>query len=325
MATKRTPPKEAHKAPDEEQDPTHALEILASEVGEPPKSALKAILAGTSDADLVKVGKSILSGRIVTDAARIYRIAWDFYQEATEEQKRRLRGFSRPLLSLAVQQALALQQLDQQLAAKTASTGVTRAGHDKVAQAAQSSAVVLRDQAYDALRDAAGHDEKLRAQVGAAVGVATTSDTLARGLEQLASLLRQWLKSKDETLTGRIELANLDDAYAKELDTAAKKLRGAAAQAASRPAAQKVTQGALDRADGINILVMGQILRAFDGAHGIDPTIPRLVPISTRRLFNRSTKKKETDKPEALDEPEEAPEEVDEPQPNSEESEPSDE
>jgi hypothetical protein len=316
VGTKRTPPKEKHAAPDEDQDPTHALEILAAEIGEPPKSSLKAILSGSSDADLVNLGKSILSSRIITDAARIYRIAWDFYQSASDQQKRTLRGFSQPLLALAVQQALALQQLDQQLAAKGASAGVTRAAQDKAAEGAQSHAVVLRDQAYDALRDAAGKDEKLRAQVEAAFGVAATSETLARGLDQMASLLRKWLKDKDQAITVRLELANLDESYAKELDAAAKRVRGAAAQAANRTADRKVTQGALDRADGLNILIMGQILRAFDGAHGIDPTIPRLVPISTRRLFNRNTKKKK---------PETEPENGEETEPSDEETEGGDE
>ncbi|HLM74359.1 MAG TPA: hypothetical protein VK459_16755, partial [Polyangiaceae bacterium] len=46
----------------------------------------------------------------------------------------------------------------------------------------------------------------------------------------------------------------------------------------------------LDRADGINVLLLGQLIRAFDGAHNINPTVPRLVPISTRRLFNRRKK-----------------------------------
>ncbi|XXX74061.1 hypothetical protein WMF30_41085 [Sorangium sp. So ce134] len=299
MATKKTSTKgQLHEGQGEEQEPTHVLELLAADVGEPPKSSLKAILSGTTDADLVSVGKTILSSRIVTDAARIYRKAWDFHEQATDEQRRRLRGFSKPLLALAVQQALALERLDRQRAAASASAGVARAGQTKASEAAQSRAIELRDQAYDALRDAAGRDERLRAQVDAAFGTAATGESLAGGIEQTAKLLRRWLKSEDEALTARLELASLDESYAKELEAAARELRSAMANAANRPADGKATQGALDRADGINILIMGQIIRAFDGAHGIDPTIPRLVPISTRRLFNRNTRKK-ADQPEA--------------------------
>jgi hypothetical protein len=41
-------------------------------------------------------------------------------------------------------------------------------------------------------------------------------------------------------------------------------------------------------------MLLGHVIRAFDNAHDQDPTIPTLVPIATRRMFNRRsyTKKK---------------------------------
>ena len=114
-------------------------------------------------------------------------------------------------------------------------------------------------------------------------------------------MLRGWLKDKkDPGLAGRLELGNLDAAYADELEAAAKSVRTTAAGAGRPRAGTRATQAALDREDGVNVLLLGQIIRAFDGAHNIDPTVPRLVPISTRRLFNRNTKKK---KPETVDSP----------------------
>jgi len=55
--------------------------------------------------------------------------------------------------------------------------------------------------------------------------------------------------------------------------------------------AKAAAQAALDREDGIAILLLGQIVRAFDAAHDIDSTIPRLLPNSARRLFSRRAKK----------------------------------
>jgi hypothetical protein len=291
MAPKKTNTKEASatKAP---QDEVHGLGLIAAEIGKPEPAALEALLAGTTDGELVKVGRTILSSRIVTDAARIYGTAWSFYQGATAEQKRRLRGFSTPLLALAVQQALALQQLDQEVAGKTVSAGVARAAQEQTVSAATTAAVALRDQAYDALRDAAGQDRALRAEIEKAFGKAETSDTLANGLDEMATALRRWLAKKTPALSARLKLANLDGDYASELEDAAKTVRTEAARAQRQKAQGKVSQGTLDRADGINVLLMGQIIRAFEGAHGIDPTIPKLVPISTRRLFGRHGAKK---------------------------------
>jgi hypothetical protein len=94
----------------------------------------------------------------------------------------------------------------------------------------------------------------------------------------------------------------LDAAYMTRLKETAEKLANAAKSASARPAGQKVTQGDLDRADGINIHLLTLIIRAFENGHEQDPTIPRLVPIATRRLFSRAAKKKAEgaeEKPEA--------------------------
>ena len=72
-----------------------------------------------------------------------------------------------------------------------------------------------------------------------------------------------------------------------------------------RPAGQKVTQGDLDRSDGVNIHLLTLIIRAFENGHEQDPTIPRLVPIATRRLFTRTAKKR-GEGAEAEEEPEAA-------------------
>jgi len=48
------------------------LAALTEEVGDADPAVLQAHLAATSDAELVDVGRSILSGRIVTDASRLY-------------------------------------------------------------------------------------------------------------------------------------------------------------------------------------------------------------------------------------------------------------
>ncbi|WP_437833664.1 hypothetical protein [Sorangium sp. So ce1153] len=85
--------------------------------------------------------------------------------------------------------------------------------------------------------------------------------------------------------------------YVERLEETARELTQAAKTAAARPAGQKVTSGDLDRADGINLILLEQIVRVFERANEQDPTIPRLVPIATRRLFSRSSRKKATGAP----------------------------
>ena len=130
------------------------------------------------------------------------------------------------------------------------------------------------------------------AEVDEAFGTADTATNLARGLKAFAGLLREWLKRKEPDLAGRLVLASLDDEYAGDLEAAAKKVRDTASALERRTGNPRATQANLDLEDGTNVLILGQIIRAFERGHDLDPTIPSLVPISTRRLFNRKSPKK---------------------------------
>jgi hypothetical protein len=278
--------------PNTNDDPVHTLEVLAEEVGKPKLSLLPSILAGSTDADLIKIGRTIATSRIVVDTARLYRQAFLWWKDATPAHQKLVRGVTKPLLVLAIHQAYQLELLRQQREGKSASQGASRAGSEKAAAEAFAMGLGLRDQAYDTMRDAAGTSAPHRAEVEAAVGTAPNADALAKGLLGLRDVLQGWLSGNDKALLDRLELAALDGEYGKELEGAAKRVRATVAEAGQQGASAVVTQGALDREDGVNVLLLGQIVRAFDAAHNINPVVPRLVPISTRRLFGRAQGKK---------------------------------
>jgi len=277
-----------------QQDETSTvLQALQKEVGKPNKKLLADLLAGTTPEALVRVGTTILSGRIVTDGMRIYPEAWAFWTRASPGQKATLRGFSQPLLALGVHKLSELRDLEEQVGEETKDTRTTRVTGEKEAQIVMTRAIALRDQAYTALRETAGSAGALRKTLDEKFGTADTAKNLAGGLDAFAGLLREWLEQKDNPgLTGRLVLASLDDDYAGDLEAAAAKVRATADAGGRRTTNSKATQANLDLEDGINVVILGQIIRAFERAHDLDPTIPRLVPISTRRLFNRKSAKK---------------------------------
>ncbi len=273
-------------------DPLHTLEILASKVGSPQAGLLDALIAGTDNAQLTAKGREIASSRLVIDGIRLYQEAHNFLTVASATQKQLLKGFSAPLLAVAVHHLLGLHQREQTRAGNATAESQSRARTSGDALSATTYALALRDQAYSTLRDAAGLDEGLRAEIGEAVGTAEDSAALARGLDQLALILTKWLESPaGSPLQLRLTLANLDAPYAQDLATTATAVRSTAARAGERLEGRAAAQTALDREDGIAILLLGQIVRAFDAAHDLDPTIPRLLPNSTRRLFSRRSKK----------------------------------
>jgi hypothetical protein len=268
------------------------LEGLALKLPKPQKKHLDAILDGTSEQELVAIGTTIASSRIITDEPRIFNEAWSFYEQASPAQRAILRGFSPALLAVAVNQAIELQRMLTVHETNAHSSGRVRSEGETSLSVQFSDAIGLRDQAYGAMRDAA-HAKQLLASLDACVGTAESADALAFGLTEVGGLLRSWLKSGDSGLLARLDIAGLDASYADEMEAAAKALRTATAKAAARGTAAKITQGALDRQDGIAFILLRQIVRAFESAHDRSPTIPRLVPIATRRLFNRAKKKKD--------------------------------
>lgn len=273
-------------------DPLHTLEILAAKVGTPQAGLLDALIAGTDNEQLTGKGREIATARLITDGVRLYQEAHNFLSAASIAQKKSLKGFSAPLLAVAIHHLLALHQRHQTIADNATVEGQSRARTSSDASHAASNALALRDQAYSALRDAAGLDEGLRAEIGEAIGTAEDPHALARGLDQLASVLNEWLNDPaNAPLQKRLAAANLDAQYAQDLATAATSVRATAARAGERHEGRAAAQAGLDREDGIAILLLGQIVRAFDAAHDIDPTIPRLLPNSTRRLFSRKVKK----------------------------------
>ncbi len=155
-------------------------------------------------------------------------------------------------------------------------------------------ALGLRDQLHDVLLDVAGHASAAREEIDQAAGTAEKPELLVRGLEQLSLIGSRFLDEATGHIHDRAALFEFDQNYLVEVDAAAKTLEDATAAAAVRPAGTNVSQGDLDRADGLNLMLLGHVIRAFGNAHDQDPTIPTLVPIATRRMFNRRsyTKKK---------------------------------
>ena len=269
---------------------SYKLDGLAQLVGPAPADLLPALLADTTDNQLVEMGRRIETGRIVTDGARLYGIAYDFIVQANREQKQRLRGFSTDLLALGVHQALALERMKGGASGQAGNDAMANTQNEETLRSASITGLALRDQVFDLLRDAAVQNLVRRKQVELAVGTAANSETLETGIRALAGLLRDWLAQKDDPIAVRLRHANLDATYVAELEEAAARIKKAGAASHRRRKSAKVSQGQLDRADGINLLILGQVIRAFERAHHLDATIPRLIPIATRRMFSHAKK-----------------------------------
>lgn len=173
---------------------------------------------------------------------------------------------------------------------RSGQSSTTRDGREREAKEAFDGALLLRDQALPLLRAVVAGDHDLSAEVESAVGTADSPENLAAATKRLASVGERVLGMKRGPFTARARLMQLDTEYLDKLSAAATRLEGAAEKARARSGGLRVTQGALDREDGANLRILGHIIDVFEAAHDLDPTIPRLAPIATRRLLGRTRK-----------------------------------
>ena len=275
----------------DEPPPAHTLPSLAKVLGAPPPGLLAVLLEGATEAGLVEEGRDIATPRLLIDDRRLYSMAYDVWQKATPEQKNRLRGFSPELLSLAVHHALELEALLEEHEGRGASAQISTASRGVSAQEAFKAGMTIRDQAEVVLRGVAGKDAVALKEIDGAVGTAESVEKLIAGLEGLFKIGQRFLGHKSDGVATRAALMRLDEEYVSTLHAAAEAIRAARLDASGRSAGKKTTQGALDRKDGEAFHLLEAIIDAFEKAHDIDPTIPRLVPISMRRHFGKHVRK----------------------------------
>ncbi len=274
------------------------LDQIANALPKAQTPLLDAIVANESREALIARGAEIKSSRILTDGARIYGLAYAVWSKATSEQKDALVGFSPDLLALGVDRALALQALTSDSGDAEHVDAATVEERAVTARLAFARGLSRRNHAVRVLRNVVGRDATLRARVDAATGKAANANALGAGLERLATLGRELLSSADPILKAGVQLARLDDVYLARLDSFAAEVKRTAQAARVRATAARAAQGEIDFLDGVNLDLLERVINAFEGAHAIDPSIPRLVPIATRRLLGKRRRKVEEASPE---------------------------
>lgn len=252
-----------------------AMARLQQSVG-PVDPALAASLGELQLPPSVAAAARTLSmSRVLNEAVRISGQAFHFWTRATPIQRERLRGISLPLLAATVSAASRLElRLGERVAVD-----------DELAQAAAEALAVahgLWEQCRILLVDLAGTEER-RAEVREASGEGLDAVAVARGLDAQAALLRRWVSGREPPLVLRLRTARLDERFAFELAATAARLRQT--EGRELHGESSVLDGEDMEAVARTLALIGLILRAFAVAHERDPSIPRLIPVATRRVW----------------------------------------
>jgi hypothetical protein len=265
--------------------PVFTLDELAAKLEAPDPALLAALMDDESREGYVAVGAEIASSRVLTDVERLYSKAFEFWSHATSAQKDELVGFSPELLAVAVEQARALRDLNDAASRETHTGRGERDQRRSAAVGAFQRALGLRDQLHRVLLGIAGRNARLRKQVNGATGTADRAEDLAQGIEALVALGKKVLGHHGDAVARRAAAARLAEPYLDKVTAAAVLARQTDRDVGGPP--PRIGQADLDLADGINLHLLSNVVQAFEAAHDLDSTIPRLVPIATRRLLGR--------------------------------------
>lgn len=290
------------------EEAVYSLDDLVARRGEATLEEVLAYVGGVEKADLVREGRAVATSRIDRDAARLYGKADAFLRKATEPQRDALLGLSDDLLRTAIWAARHGSRLAAARDGGVAKAGSAKAAREAAAEAARRKGRGVREQLTTALRTLSGGEPRLLKKIDGAYGVAPDAVKLAASLAALVKVGREILADGSEAAARRRKGTRLGTEKLDEIEALAGEIRKAGDAAAAVTASASVDQTEVDTWDGMNLLLLEMIIDLFDAGHLVEPSVPRLVPISLGRYF--SPRRTKPEKP-----TEEAPPAAPQPQP----------
>lgn len=267
----------------------YTLNQLATRYGAATEADVTRYVEETPEALLV-LGARVSTDRIDTDCARLYGQAATFFHGASATQRAALFGCSGALLRTAIWAAQRGHTLWAERTASTTASNAEKTNQQNEAQLLRRRGQALRDLWQAGLRAIAAGAPKRLDEITTAYGTAEDNGALADALRRLAALGKRY--AKDAKLRAGAAEAGLDDAMLARTESLAAQIASTGEAATAVRPRSKVAQNEVDRWDGINLTLLRRIMDIFEAGHLVDPSVPRLVPISLQRFFTQSRPKK---------------------------------
>jgi len=240
-------------------------------VGRPEAGLLDAALAGSDVQHLMEGTPEEPVAEFVERAYSVCLESHDIWQRSSGPQRALIRGFSLSLLSLAAEQALALDRNHAQF------LKLEDERSDAAAQVRQlfDRNTSLCAQARAVLEKVAGDAAAVREEI-ALDATFGTSFAVSQVLHRLSQLGRTLLSSADASVRTRARLYGLDAAFLDGLFAAGAELLTVEERAAN-VAGLSASRARIEQAQIAAYILVHQIVEAFEGAHRIDRAIA-LIP-----------------------------------------------
>ena len=278
---------------------THTLSDLAQQLGPATDADLRNHFQGIDDGVPIALGKKVATSRIVTDAPYIIGSALVFLESASDDQKDWLAGVTTDTLRLAVG---ATWQANELYRARKEAIKTSR---NKLAEQTAMSSQVLdtamarRTVLHGILTKIACGTEPYASRITSAYSKSEEPLEVCNALDALVDLGRELIKDKDPGVVTRRKTTRLSAAWLDAAVAVSAKLREAGERANAVRTTPDVAQGEVDLHDGWALMLLNDIVDAFDDANAADATIPRIQVYSLRNVLRPASGKKTKSEPTA--------------------------
>ena len=269
-----------------EQTPTYTWNSVLAVVPAPTRDEIELYALDLPPTDLVERGAKIRSEKILTDIVRIGGQAAEFWSNASAGQKRHLLGFSFPLLKVFVHSGKKLADMLALRAANTDEREANRAAAIAIADQTYSQGMDERDRLLVALENVESLVPGLEARILSARATVTDHDSLALSLQALVNLGRDLLSNPNSRAARQLVDGGVTPEALTTIDTLAQSVKSTGDHASGARIRGNVSQSDIDLQDGTCLAYLERVMRIFNHAHERDASIPRLLPIATRRMFS---------------------------------------
>lgn len=271
---------------------THTLGDLVAVLGEATEEQIRAHFYGVPDSTPVGWGREVATPRIVTDAPHIIGDAYVAYQACNEPQRQWLAAISTETLRLAAGAVMLAQGLYEQRrhAGKSSRTELGEA--TGISDQVKASEIGRRNVLYGALTKIAAGVEPYASRIAGAYSKSEAPAQLADSLDALITIGREMLKDRDPGIMARRRTTQLNTGWLDQAATRAAEVRKVGEKAAVVRTAPSISAAEVDLRDGWALMLLDEIVTAFDHAHDADPTIPRINVYSLRNALRPPAGKK---------------------------------
>jgi hypothetical protein len=241
-------------------------------------------------ADLVKLaadGARFSTRRITREGARIWGTISGFLDRATPAQRALIPAITHNFLRVAIWSTFHGQELDESRQGIQKDVTTVRVGRTADSTDLRRRAGGHRDVLYASLLVLAGKKPNLRGRIEEVYNKNSQPARVAISIRDLTKLGREVLADTSPGALHRRRDSLIDEDFLAAGEVLANEVAALGEVAEALSARPPVLQEELDLWDGRNLAFIKMAIDAFEAGRTLDPSLPRIYPISLRSFFSR--------------------------------------